>query len=501
MTKPSTLANTVSLRLPPDLKLLPLLVHTVIEAAKHDGFTDSQAAKIGLAAEEAASNVVKHALPQDDEDNRFEVDIEFTDLGLGIIFKERGVPFDPSLIADYDPAHPGAEAKGLGVYLMRKLMDKVQFKNLGWEGKETRLFKYRASQRVGDTLTGDQHLEVERQRDEPAVPAGSVPFYIRRMNPEEAVEVSINAFMSYGYTYPYENIYHPDRVRELNARDELISFLAVSEDNDEVMGHAALIPTPNDPKTGEYGVAFVKPRFRGHGCLKRLSAQRLAEAKLRGMVGLLVQGVTTHPFSQKPAVKKGFAETALQLSYAHPESFRGIEQVGSQRESLIVLYRYLEAPAELALYTPKCHADFIQNTYRRLGVELVRKEVDVDFLLPERHTRIEVNTKDYNSASITVRDAGQDALVGVASALHSLCNERVETIYLHLRMSDPATALLTSEFQALGFFYCGVIPGSVGCDELVLQYLNNQTLDLGRLKFASDSGRNLLAYIQSGMPQ
>jgi len=41
----------------------------------------------------------------------------------------------------------------------------------------------------------------------------------------------------------------------------------------------------------------------------------------------------------------------------------------------------------------------------------------------------------------------------------------------------PHTAVLTEEYEVLGLFFSGIIPGSEGRDQLVLHYLNNQVID------------------------
>ncbi len=55
-----------------------------------------------------------------------------------IIVKEKGLPFD----FDNEPKQK-KNKKDLGILLIRSVMDEVYFKNLGREGKETLLVKYK----------------------------------------------------------------------------------------------------------------------------------------------------------------------------------------------------------------------------------------------------------------------------------------------------------------------------------------------------------------------
>jgi len=51
------------------------------------------------------------------------------------------MPFSPDKVPDYDPGklEKTMVADGLGVYLMKKMMDDVLFENLGREGKSLTL--------------------------------------------------------------------------------------------------------------------------------------------------------------------------------------------------------------------------------------------------------------------------------------------------------------------------------------------------------------------------
>jgi hypothetical protein len=102
---------------------------------------------------------------------------------------------------------------------MKQFMDEVSFHNLGREGKETHLFKYLSNDNIEKLMTPAERQEIEKSKEEDPLPPGSVPCYIRRMEPDEAIEISKSAFSSYGYTYVYETIYYPDRVRDRTEKD------------------------------------------------------------------------------------------------------------------------------------------------------------------------------------------------------------------------------------------------------------------------------------------
>ena len=137
-------ALSFKLTAPCDMAALPLVLAYVREAAVLVGFAGDDISRIELAVEEAVSNVVQHAFLEDDEPGAFDIVCEQVTLGLGIIIREKGIPFDPGKAPVFEQGDDleQVSAKGMGMVLMRETMDEVSFHNLGPDGKETRLVKY-----------------------------------------------------------------------------------------------------------------------------------------------------------------------------------------------------------------------------------------------------------------------------------------------------------------------------------------------------------------------
>ena len=112
----------------------------------------------------------------------------------------------------------------------------------------------------------------------------------------------------------------------------------------------------------------------------------------------------------------------------------------------------------------------------------------------------ETKTDVYGGGHFILRRWGFDTLSQIRTILHRWCLDRLETIYLYLPLSQPFTATLCQDIEAMGFFFSGVIPGRAGEDWLVLQYLNNQRYDYGRIKSASPFGQELIDYVRDCDP-
>lgn len=138
--------SAVTLSLPAETAYLGVAEQCTRAVVTLFGFDEQSIGKIELAVEEAVSNVVEHAY-RAEAGKGFELIFERVPLGMRIRIKEKGMPFDPRLVASYDPTRIGGDdtPKGLGLYLMNRVMDEVSFHNLGLEGKETHLVKYRST--------------------------------------------------------------------------------------------------------------------------------------------------------------------------------------------------------------------------------------------------------------------------------------------------------------------------------------------------------------------
>ncbi len=490
----------VKLTIPSDLAYLPIVLNVTREMAKIMGFAEGDIYKLEVGAEEAVTNVIKYAFDEA-EDANFDVILEGEPIGLNIIIKEKGVPFDPTLIHQYskDTLAEDLNQKGLGTYLMKQFVDDVLIRNLGREGMETHLFKHLNNKQIHELISAEELAVMEQEKTAKSLPEGSVDYTIRRMQPSQAVDVSKGAYSSYGYTYAHEDIYYPDRVRELNKTDKLISFVAITRQQ-EIIAHNAIENEVGMPP--ELGAAFTKPKYRHQGCLNHLIAAILDEARQRNYSGMYARGVTTHPFSQKTLLKYGFKESALFISSGIERKYKGIEQKKIQRESVFIMYRYFLSPGPRQLYPPAHHRQMITGIYQNLGVCPVLANAEpATAALPAIETAVNLKTDPASmTAHIFIVRYGQNALLLVKANLKALCLQRLETVYLHLPLSDRYTSVFTEQFETLGFFFSGIMPGDQGNDELILQYLNNYMIDYELLRCASDVGIQLLDYVRKADP-
>ncbi len=117
-------------RFPARFEFLDQIRSRVADEARAAGFSEKSIYAVQLAADEAASNIIEHALAGL-PNATFEMDCEFSGGSLVLTFIDHGRSFDFSKVKKPDVKADLSERQigGLGVYLMHKLMDEVKYKS------------------------------------------------------------------------------------------------------------------------------------------------------------------------------------------------------------------------------------------------------------------------------------------------------------------------------------------------------------------------------------
>ena len=114
----------------------------VSSAARSFGFADEDVSKIALAVDEACTNIIKHAYHFDPKGN-ISVTVRGRDGSFEIAIRDTGQDFDPAGVSAPDMKEYLARYRrgGLGMYLMRSLMDDVKYDILPGKRNVVRLIK------------------------------------------------------------------------------------------------------------------------------------------------------------------------------------------------------------------------------------------------------------------------------------------------------------------------------------------------------------------------
>jgi serine/threonine-protein kinase RsbW len=115
----------------------------VAALARTHGFPEDEVANIVLAVDEACTNIIKHAY-QNATDKLIDVSVSSSGRAFEITIADDGRAFDPSILRNPDLKDHLTHYRrgGLGVYLMKKLMDAVEYQFQPGQKNRVRLVKY-----------------------------------------------------------------------------------------------------------------------------------------------------------------------------------------------------------------------------------------------------------------------------------------------------------------------------------------------------------------------
>ena len=115
----------------------------VINIAQHFQFKEEDIDDIEFAVDEAVANIIEHAY--EGKPGNITIKVVCNDEKFSIEIFDNGKQFDPtkSKIPDLDEHHKEKKTGGLGIYIMTKLMDKINYQFIEGKGNYLSMEKYK----------------------------------------------------------------------------------------------------------------------------------------------------------------------------------------------------------------------------------------------------------------------------------------------------------------------------------------------------------------------
>jgi len=131
------------LRIPSQTDNLELIRTFVSGIARKAGFRDDDVSKIELSVDEACTNVIEHAYRHDAHQN-IDIAIQIDYKKFTVVVTDRGKAFDfrDIRLPDMDSYLAELRVGGLGIYLIKTLMDEVEYHSEPGKKNEVRMVKY-----------------------------------------------------------------------------------------------------------------------------------------------------------------------------------------------------------------------------------------------------------------------------------------------------------------------------------------------------------------------
>jgi len=494
-----------SIRIPNDPKYATAAAIYVSEIAKMIGMHAQDLKSLENGITEAITALIGYSFEPGEKEN-LEIRCERTPAGLQVSLRDRGLPFGTAAMDSPAPETLSADGPDMGepVFRLKEYFDEIQFLNLGPQGKELVLIKQLKNKSITDYYAACDLEPYAPPR--PPIPASAAQMQcrVRQMAPTDAPEVSKTIYKTYGYTYPHDYVYYPEKIVALNNSGQIFAAVAIAAE-DQIAGYGVFQAWEENPQIVEMAQGVVKPEFRSLGCFRQITRYLLDRAKSLGIKGAFGEAVTNHTISQHTVHGFGFRDCALRLGLDPPGIvFKGMDEKIPYRVSLLVNFLFLQPPPDaLSIYAPPHHRDMLAAIYTELGLA---PEIKTIVLAEAKRARSKSVFKikmvgSMNFARIMVPRCDHHIGEALKIKVKELCLKKTEILNLYLNLSDPLTCIYTAQFEKLGFFFAGILPGGFADgDALILQYLNNVSIDYDAIRVKSALARKLLAYIKERDP-
>ncbi|CAB4868236.1 MAG: hypothetical protein F2793_02790 [Actinobacteria bacterium] len=348
-----------------------------------------------------------------------------------------------------------------------------------------------------DRLIDAHALEVLPEDSEPL----EIPVTFRAMRAEDAPSLTRALFRCYGWSYPNQDLYYPERIAASLEAGERIGEVAVTAEGEVVSHWGAVYLSPTVVETGG---TVTDPRFRRRGIANSLGQRLLERLGELGVRGRLREPVLTHPATQEIALREGATIVGAYVGAAHPVQQIGItDGLLPARISLSVAYSALHPLMPATVWIPGPYEPMATMVLEGSGwpreIALPRPDADC----PD----VTVCSTTFNASSafgvVNVEVIGRDLLDVIDRALHQMRRTGAAYVQVFLPANQPALGTLAAGLVELELGFAAFIPefrpsaplpdGSVDAgDVLVTQWLAEPDVDTSGWVFASDDVRELV---------
>ncbi len=471
------------------VEMLLVLQSFVVESARVYELPQDLLDHLKLVSEEAFLHILKNSFTPG-ELSEITIITDIDNFHFKLSFFDKGLPFDSSTTKEYQPVEDVdlLDTEGINLFLIKQYVNHVQWINHGSKGKEFRLLI---------ELPDKDIVEILKDREKP-IKAKYIPkmedVETRPFKESDAIKIAQTIYRAYGYTYPNEDLYYPERITKLNKSGELISMVCYDTKRDELVGHYALEKELNSA-IAESGQAVVVPEYRGFNLMEKMRIKLEAYAEELQLEGILSQPVTTHIYSQKANARFNSLPCGFSFGLVPKRlSFRQINQSLSQRESCLTYFKLFKK-RKRKVFLPEKHKKFIQQTYKDMDIDF-EENISNTIKSEENGAVKSVYSSSWGFGVITVSHLGKANIFEIKQAIHNLLfTIKSEVIFLYLPLEKGNISNLIDFVESEKFFFSGLVPSYLkGKDAIRFEYLNG-TIDISKINIFEEKAKKIFHYV------
>lgn len=318
----------------------------------------------------------------------------------------------------------------------------------------------------------------------------NVDLSFRPMTIEDCAGIVALIKNCYGDAYGVDYFYDVAALSEKITSGRLRSVVAIN--NNQIVGHMALLASHPDAKVCEAGNTVVHRSMRGKGLMMQLAIRLHEQAMKHGFSGYIQYPTTAHSIMQKASVNYGGIETGIMLSYIKLDSEQAENSSPAERIATTIAYQPVsKTKVKNLARLPEKYAPLLRDLYQQLKLP---REIDNHVSLPLQGETI--FTSSYNQRS-------QNLQMNINQVGEKLADEIVELIkqhqpcvsYLDIPVDCNGIDQAINSLNELGFFFAGLLPEFTDVDILRLQRLSHAVKADFKPKLTNDTACQLLKFI------
>ncbi len=472
--------NGISIKLTASMKNFELIRTAMMHLGRKKGYKKEDLRQLILSTRELVENTVNHAYK--DQEGVMEVTLHGFDYGIRVDVRDWGLPMSRRELTAV--AQEPGELHGFA--LIRTLIDKLTFKNLGKSGKVFTLIKINSKPKT---------FYEEVKKPAKLLDKRNLKVHTRDFQQGDEKSIATLIYRNYGLSYGKEDFYYPYRIAEGQGR-EFVSIVA--ESNEKIIGHFALILMPNS-NIAEIGVVVVDPDYKGMGIMNKMFDHLLQKAEEIGLDAVFGQAVMYHTFSQKSNLTHHFCESALILGHSASDmriECNALTEKARRGADLASYYFFNRNPK--TIYLPKPYQKQIRHSYHSCRIPYTKLKSTGEPIPDHAHLDYNYNPVA-NIGTIMVHRYGKDFKYKFILLLEQLRAKHCDMIYADINLEKiPQIKKIIKILNSRVFFYSGVLfQRYYNHDYLRLQHKNSIKIGKKNIICYSEYCRELLKYVQN----
>ncbi len=439
------------------------LVHDIVRYyAGIYGLGSEDTNRFLVVIEEAMSQVISYGFPGN-PDAMFDVALRIEGTDLIVAITDKGVPYD------YESLSADGEAE-MSVRLLKGFADGASLTCIGSGGREQVLSKHLS------TLPAYERKQVPESEEACGLGPEDIDFHMLRR--EEAIEVAQCIYDEFGYTYPHDMVYYPDRFFDAVQRGECVSMVATAP-NGEVAGHAAMVASPDLPGTMEMCMAVVKRKFRNCSIMNRMSAMLIDHARAIGLASVNAMPVIYHVFTQKICNKQGMSPCGFFFNIINEDLSTSYEQ--GFRPSL-GLAEMMFSDARREIFARPEAAPICRYVVSAGSLDRTVSEVDgTPETSGEAYVKASMDPAT-QTGKLFIDASGPDIASKLKAMDHYLRSQKCKAIMMYISCNDPGSVLAYDAAVSLGYRCTGLFAGCSDHDRLMMESVPYSTVNYAAIE-------------------